>query len=137
MILTGLFVYAGVIKFIHPDAFLADVESYRMLPYSLAWMVSLYLPPVEIICGLGLWIPKLSRDSASILLFLMLVFIAAISGAWVRGLNINCGCFGSSVNEANYLWLIFRDLLISAALLFLHNKQGRLRDPITQKTLTV
>jgi uncharacterized membrane protein YphA (DoxX/SURF4 family) len=119
IILAGLFIYAGMIKLMQPDTFLADIESYRMMPYSLAWMVAFYLPPLEILCGLGLLVPKFRKPSAVILLLLMIVFIIAISVAWTRGLNIACGCFGTSTEEAtNYPWLIVRDLLRAGGLAF-------------------
>lgn len=117
-IVAGLFVYAGAIKLAQPDTFLGDIESYRMMPYQLAWLVAFYLPPLEILCGLGLLWSKIRQASAVILIGLMLVFMAAISVAWLRGLDITCGCFGSSKAETNYLWLIVRDLLITIALLF-------------------
>lgn len=117
-IVAGLFVYAGAIKLAQPDTFLGDIESYRMMPYRLAWLVAFYLPPLEILCGLGLFWSKIRQASAVIMIGLMLVFMAAISVAWFRGLDITCGCFGSSKGETNYLWLIIRDLLITVALLF-------------------
>ena len=118
VILVVLFTYAGVIKMIRPDKFLADVESYRMIPYEMAWLVSLYLPPLEIVSGLSLLIPIFRKVTAGLLLLLMGLFVIAIAVAWARGLDISCGCFGSSKMEINYLWLIFRDLLIIAGLVY-------------------
>lgn len=119
LVVAGLFVYAGAIKLAQPDTFLGDIESYRMMPYSLAWLVAFYLPPLEILCGLGLLWGKSRDASAVILIGLMLVFIVAITAAWMRGLDISCGCFGTSEGETNYLWLIVRDLLIIGGLLYL------------------
>ena len=118
VILVVLFTYAGVIKMIRPDKFLADVESYRMIPYEMAWLVSLYLPPLEIVSGLSLLIPIFRKVTAGLLLLLMGLFVIAIAVAWARGLDISCGCFGSSKMETNYVWLIFRDLLIIAGLVY-------------------
>lgn len=116
--LAGLFIYAGMKKLIEPNVFLSDIESYRMMPYSLAWLVALYLPALEILCGLGLLWSGMRIPSAMILIALMLAFIVAISVAWLRGLDISCGCFGTSEGETNYLRLIIRDLLIIIALIF-------------------
>lgn len=118
LILAGLFIYAGTIKLIQPDTFLSDIESYRMMPYALAWLTAFYLPPLEIVFGLGLLLPKFRKPSAYLLLLLTVVFILAITAAWLRGLDISCGCFGSSEEPANYLWLIVRDLLITGGLVF-------------------
>ena len=34
----GVFAYASVLKFMNPAAFLADIESYRLVPYRIAWL---------------------------------------------------------------------------------------------------
>lgn len=117
-VLAGLFIYAGVIKLINPDLFLSDIESYRLVPYSLAWLTAFYLPPLEILCGVGLLLPRLLRPASVILLGLILVFLIAIISAWGRGLNISCGCFGATTEVTNYVWLVGRDLLIGVALLY-------------------
>lgn len=117
-VLAGLFIYAGVIKLINPDLFLSDIESYRLVPYSLAWLTAFYLPPLEILCGLGLVVPKLCRSASVILLGLIVVFLVAILSAWGRGLNISCGCFGATSEAPNYVWLVGRDLLLGIALLY-------------------
>ncbi len=124
VVVAGLFVYAGTIKLAQPDTFLGDIESYRMMPYALAWLVAFYLPPLEILCGLGLLWPKTRDASATILIGLMLVFIVAIAAAWLRGLDISCGCFGNSDTETNYRWLIVRDLLILVALCSILKKKS-------------
>jgi len=128
-VMGGLFVYTGAVKMMQPDTFLGDIESYRMMPYSLAWMVAFYLPLLEILCGLGLFWSKTRQASALVLLGLMLAFIVAIAAAWLRGLDISCGCFGGDAKKANYVWLIGRDLLIAGALFFILKRNGRRRLP--------
>ncbi len=124
-VLAGLFLYAGVVKLVQPGIFLGDIESYRMTSYPLAWLVAFYLPPLEILCGLGLLWPKTRPASAAVLIVLMLVFVAAIASAWMRGLDIACGCFGAGEEKANYLWLILRDLLIIGGLVFVMGNRGQ------------
>ena len=117
IVLAVLFAYAGSVKLINPDVFLADIDSYRMIPYPIAWLVAFGLPPFEIVCGLALLIPQLRNEGAGLLLLLMFIFMGALSVAWARGLNIACGCFGASTSGANYPWLMLRDMVITAALL--------------------
>ncbi len=109
---AGLFCYAGFLKLMEPDVFLSDLESYRMLPYSIAWVIAFYLPPFEIICGLALFFPAYVKPSALLLLILTFVFILVLGIAWMRGLDISCGCFGDRSGKVNYPWLIFRDIFI-------------------------
>ncbi|MEM6884624.1 MAG: MauE/DoxX family redox-associated membrane protein [Verrucomicrobiota bacterium] len=111
----ALFLYAGVIKAWSPDDFLKDVLSYQLLPYSVAVMTVWYLPYLEILCGLSLMLGRQLKESLLVLAGLMAVFLMAIAISWARDLDITCGCFGGS-GEANYPWLIFRDLLIGMGL---------------------
>ena len=56
----------------------------------------------------------------------MIVFIAAVSSAWARGLSIDCGCFGGggqvAAGQTKYLQEILRDVGLLALAAF----QGRL-----------
>lgn len=112
LILSGVFIYAGVIKMLRPDLLLVDIQSYNLVPYRIAYLGAILLPPLEIVTGLGLLFRSTRKESASILLLLMLVFIAALISAWSRGLDISCGCFGKSETAANYPLLIARDLAL-------------------------
>lgn len=113
--LSLVFGYAGIIKFLHPDIFMSDVLSYRILPYSLALGVAYFLPALEAVCAGALWVSRLRRAASLILLGMMVVFTIALLVAWGRGLDISCGCFGASEVAANYPLLVLRDLVLIAA----------------------
>ena len=120
LFLGGLFVYAGVLKVLDPAQFLVDIESYRLLPYVAAVATAFYLPWLEILCGAGLWNRRTRRGALWILIALTVVFAVLITSAWVRGLDISCGCFGvSESNGSNYVWWLTRDLLIFLGLAIL------------------
>ena len=121
LVVAGIFIYAGAMKCVRPDAFLADIESYRMLPYWLAWLTSFYLPPLEVVLGGALLVRPIHSVARWLLLGLIGVFIAALLQAWVRGLEVSCGCFGAGTEEVNYIWLIGRDFFIFLALLLLRD----------------
>ena len=97
LVVAGLFVYAGAVKWVRPDAFLADIESYRMLPYRLAWLTAFYLPPLEVILGGALLARQTCRIARCVLLGLIVVFMAALIQAWLRGIEVSCRCFGAGV----------------------------------------
>src|SRR5690625_3933143 len=44
----------------------------------------------------------------------MVLFISVVAGAWTRGLDITCGCFGGSDSAPIYSFWIVRNLLILA-----------------------
>jgi putative oxidoreductase len=118
-VIGALFVYAGALKFWRPDLLLADIESYRLLPYRLAYLWSYYLPALEIVGGVALYHRAWRRVAAGLLLALCIVFIVALFNAWARGLDISCGCFGGAETKANYPALIGRDLLLASGLVWI------------------
>jgi len=111
----GLFIYAGVLKLMHPEVFLTDIGSYKLVGYRMAYVASFYLPALEIVAGLGLLMRRFRREAAWLLSALMLVFLIAITTAWLRGLDISCGCFGGAGAKTSYPLLVGRDLLIVTA----------------------
>ena len=95
LILGGIFVYAGVVKIINPAAFATDIGNYRMLPHEWINLLAITLPWIEVAAGLLLITGPWKRASALAIMLMMVVFLAAISQATARGLNIKCGCFGT------------------------------------------
>ena len=116
LLVSGVFVYAGIVKALNPSQFLRDIQSYQLLPYVMAVITALYLPWLEIVCGTSLMIRKLYPGALSILSICMIVFLFALVSAWVRGLDISCGCFGSRGVQTNYPWLVLRDFLLLTVL---------------------
>lgn len=115
---SAVFLFAGAVKIADPAAFLSDVGNYRLVPASVALAVASYLPWLELAAAIALWIPRVRRGATLILLGLTVGFVLAIVSAWVRGIDLDCGCFGSSdaSSPVSHLGLILRDVLILAAL---------------------
>lgn len=116
---AGLFVYAGFIKALAPTAFVTDVDHFGLLSQRWAWVVGLYLPYLEIACGLALCFGAWARPAAGVLLVLCMVFAVALVSAWWRGLDIACGCFGAG-SSPDVGWALARDgvLLVVLGLIF-------------------
>ena len=110
----GLFIYAGILKVWNPAGFLTDVQNYRLLPYMPAVAFALYLPWLEIIGGACVVLKKFLPGALAILFGLVVLFLAALISAWVRGLDIACGCFGTEHATVNYPWFVLRDLAVLA-----------------------
>lgn len=85
---------AGALKVTLPAVSARAVRAFQILPYDFAGYVGYALPVVEIIVGVLLVIGLFTRASAMVGGLLMLAFIVGIISAWMRGLNIDCGCFG-------------------------------------------
>ena len=93
-VLGGVFLIAGVLKAADPQASVAAVRAYQLLPGGLATAVGWGLPFAEIALGVLLLIGLATRVVAIATAALLLVLVAAVTSAAVRGLSIDCGCFG-------------------------------------------
>jgi uncharacterized membrane protein YphA (DoxX/SURF4 family) len=130
LILGAIFIYASIDKIIHPAAFAKAIYNYQILPDSLINLTAIVLPWLELILGLFLIIGLFREGSACIVTVLMLVFFGAMIFNLARGLDIHCGCFGTSTdgtNNAPMVWYVMRDglFLIPALYLFYQAFQGR------------
>ena len=119
ILIGGLFIYAGVVKIIDPVEFARDIDNYKMLPWRLGVWLALYLPWLEIFCGLALITRVLYRGSVFILTALMSLFIIANIAAKARGLDVSCGCFGHASKYLNFSWHLVLDFLLLGGVLLL------------------
>jgi uncharacterized membrane protein YphA (DoxX/SURF4 family) len=88
-------VVAGVAKFPDPAGNVRQVRAFQILPESVVPTVGHALPTAEIIIGAALILGLLTRTFAVLGALFFVAFIIGIAAAWARGLEINCGCFGS------------------------------------------
>lgn len=122
ILLGTIFIYAAVGKIADPAGFAIAIANYQMLPPAWVNPMALFLPWLELVCGIGL-ITGVCRHGSTLLVALMLaVFTAALVASAYRGLDIHCGCFSTDGGAAPRLWLdLVRDLiLLSMALLVLY-----------------
>jgi putative oxidoreductase len=119
IIIGGLFIYAGAVKVIDPAEFARDIDNYKMLPWALSVWMGLYLPWLEIFCGLALIARVLHRGSVLILTAMMVLFIVITIIAKMRGLDISCGCFGHASKYLSFAWHLVLDFLLLGGLLLL------------------
>lgn len=119
IIIGGLFIYAGVVKIIEPLEFARDIDNYKMLPWQLGVSLALYLPWLEIFCGLALITRILYRGGVLIVTTLMTVFIIASIVAKARGLDVSCGCFGHASKYLNFSWHLALDFALLIGLVAL------------------
>lgn len=95
-VLGMVFIVAAVEKISQPEGFATAIEAYEMTPVAVVNILAVVLPWLELICGLFLIGGVYVRGGSAVLAGLLVLFIVAISAAILRGLNINCGCYGAS-----------------------------------------
>lgn len=107
-------IVAGGLKLPDPEGSIRAVRAYELLPEAWVPLVGLAMPALEVALGVVLVLGLFTRLTALAGTFLMVVFIGAIISAWVRGLSIDCGCFGGGgqvePGQEQYLTEILRDV---------------------------
>ena len=142
VVLAAVFIYAGVAKALDPAAFADSIDGYRLLPDPVGAALALYLPWLEIAGGLAVLWPRARLGALSLLFLLCLVFGIAIASAWVRDLNIGCGCFGGgAIGAAALRGSLLRSIalaLLAGALLWVEEARcaGTKALPPTPGTLS-
>jgi uncharacterized membrane protein YphA (DoxX/SURF4 family) len=123
LVLGGVLLVAGLLKYQHLDKSQMAVRAYELLPIALANFLGIVLPYLEIAVGILLIIGAAVRVSAIISGILMVAFSIGIAQAWARGLSIDCGCFGGggqvAPGTANYLPELVRDTGLALMALYL------------------
>ncbi|TYL45472.1 DoxX family membrane protein [Nocardioides sp. BGMRC 2183] len=119
LVTGGVWLVAGALKVTTPEASINAVRAYQLLPPSLADLVGLVLPALEIAIGLALILGVLTRTAALLSAVLFVAFIIGIASVWARGIEIDCGCFGGGGAKEGaadaYPWEIARDVALLAA----------------------
>jgi len=134
VVLAGLFVWSGAIKFADPAGFGQIVLAYDVLPPAWVSPTAILLPGLEWGAAGGLLLSMRWRQAGAVLTIGMLcVFMAAIASAWWRGLDVSCGCFTTeahagddgNISTLGPLLLARNSVLVLLAAMVLHDFTGR------------
>ncbi|MEP0862509.1 MAG: DoxX family membrane protein [Ignavibacterium sp.] len=94
IVIAIVFIYAGAEKITDPKGFSQAIYNYKLLPIQTINFLAITLPWSEIISGILLLFGISVKENASIIASLLFVFIVAVALSLIRGLDIDCGCFG-------------------------------------------
>ena len=123
LVVGGTIFAAGYLKVGHLAKSQMAVRAYDVLPISVANLLGTILPFAEVAIGILLILGAAVRVNAALSAGLMVLFILAITQAGLRGLSIDCGCFGGGgavePGKTKYLAEIARDTGLAALALYL------------------
>lgn len=127
-----LFIYSSLAKISDPDEFAHSVSRYRFLPDFAIGLFSLTMPMLELLAGLAMLFTRWLRESALIVAVMLAMFIVALAQAFVRGLEISCGCFGvpSVGGRGEIAMALVRDLVLIVPALWLMFRQNAWIEPL-------
>jgi Methylamine utilisation protein MauE. len=114
--LALVFAYAAIEKIIDPAGFAQTIDNYRLFPAFSIGPLAILLPWLEMITALAVIIGgPWKRPAALILAVLLISFMLAVGFNLARGLDFECGCFGSDGRQAGLKLLVQDGLLLICA----------------------
>ncbi|MGJ8655662.1 MAG: DoxX family protein [Akkermansiaceae bacterium] len=133
VVLGAIFMWAGTMKVLDLDWFVETVGYFEISPFNAApWDMWLgyMLPVFEILVGAALILGILLRGAMLSVLVLTVGFLVAVISAEMRGLNIECGCFGKALSFENYFVhiAVLVVMALMALVLVILEMRGQVRD---------
>ena len=126
VILAVVFLLASAGKISEPESFAVAISNYKILPLFAVNFLAIVLPWIELIFGIFLLFGICVKECSVVFSLLLLVFIILIFISIFRGLDINCGCFGTI--EGQHVGIVkvlenFLLLSLGVHLMLFHNSE--------------
>lgn len=130
LLIGFIFILSGVEKAADTGAFAEAVANYQILPRFLVNLTAVTLPWIELTAGLLMLMGIRVKENSALLSALLFIFIVAIAASMIRGLDINCGCFGTADQQVGFQKIAENTLLLlfGIQLIFFENKLLVLRN---------
>jgi hypothetical protein len=113
--LALVFLAAAPQKILSPADFAADISYYLILPDILINFTALALPWLELVVAAMLLCRAWMQPALFLANAMLVVFLAALVSARLRGIDLSCGCFSSgAAPTGDMTWYIVRDGLFLA-----------------------
>lgn len=135
-VMAGLFLFSGAAKLgwlealrgvdllvpianqgIDPANFAASVNGFRVLHSDLIPFTAFLIPWLEVVCAAALIIGVATRGAARLIAALLVLFCLAMLSVIVRGMDIDCSCFGKFLGGAVGWMSILRNVVLLAIVL--------------------
>lgn len=115
ILLGAVFVYASWGKILDPAAFAGIIANYQIVSPGTGHLTALFLPYLEMVCGICLIANRWTHGSALLVAGMMVVFMSALGYNIYRGIDVNCGCFTLDEGATGSMWFyLVRDILLLA-----------------------
>lgn len=115
---------AALAKFSDLDRFYRTLLGYLWIPNSSALLMSRAVPAAEAAVAIGVWVPPARVGASVVGLVLLATFTVLLSVHLVRGVDIDCGCFGAKGKQRVTPFSLLRNLALIAAALGVMSDAG-------------
>jgi len=124
-VVTGvLMIGAGLAKIGNPAGFAAQVHNFQLVPVAVENLIAICLPWIELVAGMALVLAIRARAGALLSTALLAVFTLAVMIALARGMDIECGCFGTA-DASRVGWIKAGQNLLMLAVAFVATLRPR------------
>ena len=110
--IAALFLFAAIAMLVDPSSFAQQIANYQLTPWPATAVLSVFLPALELCVGISLLLGRWESGALVWVAILLTVFSGALLSAIIRGLSIDCGCFGRSIENTGTLWPLIRNLAL-------------------------
>jgi putative oxidoreductase len=126
IILAFTFLLAAIPKIIDPAGFALDISHYDIFPKIIINVMAITVPWVEMLVAISILFYVFDKGGILLVNLMLFAFLVLLGQALVRGLDIDCGCFGHSGAREAVSKAFLRDLFFVSwsILLYLFTKNG-------------
>lgn len=96
IVIGVIFAWAALAKIGDAQAFATQLHNFRIVPVAFENVVAVTLPWIELVAAMALVLNIRARSGALLVCVMLAAFTMAIIVALLRGLDIECGCFGTA-----------------------------------------
>ncbi|MBD3276396.1 MAG: hypothetical protein GF372_13855 [Candidatus Marinimicrobia bacterium] len=111
LIIAGVFLYAAVPKILNPQEFYLNILGYNFIQGTPAKLVAIWLPWAELIAALGIIFNVWMHANLRLIQAMLSGFIILLVLTLIRGIDADCGCFGSAGGQVTW-WHVFGDFVL-------------------------
>lgn len=119
LVLAFIFILSALEKFKSLESFALNVDAYQIFPAIVVNLIVGIIPWLELFIGFGLLFKFKLRANLLLYLILMISFTILVMIAMIKGLDIECGCFGESSTKVGLVKIIENMMIIFMNLILL------------------
>jgi len=125
LVLAGIFAVSAYAKISDPQSFATAIKAFQIVQAApglteesakevMAWLAFL-VPWIEGVCALALVLGFWARAAALVLFVMLAGFAGALASIVLRGMDVDCQCFGEYFGDAGVTWMsVLRNVVFMA-----------------------
>lgn len=132
VLVAGMLFYTGLIHAAQPYYFIHSISSYRLLPAGVSCIIGLWLPYPQIVLVLCIGLRIAEKVALYTAASVFTAFALAQMTVLMRGMEIDCGCFGFVAHTVSPVSIMLPIALVCACTLAAisgHRVEGRASGP--------